>query len=314
MTGAEAVLRGALSASTWARASYTWLDTEDRDTGLPLLRRPKHRASVTVGGDLGRGASAELTGLCVGERDDVDATTYLRVTNPAYFRLDAGGHGPAALRRPRPLRPRHEPPRPRLRRGGGLPVARPPLRRRPRRRVLIRSPERRGPGASRLPALDGPEVSIYESRRPRTSAPPEERAAPAEGDEASRGRRARRRRASGRRHVPRPRDRPSARPSPGRRSLRLVRAVAIGVVGDGGLVRDDLAGRGAGADVASIVTVTLPPAGIEPFQVTVFVASGGDRRARRSRRRDEGERRRGGRRRARSRGCRAERSCRCSGG
>ncbi len=81
MTGAEATVRGTLSAATWASASYTWLDTEDRDTGLPLLRRPKNAAAVTVGGDLGRGASAELTGLYVGERDDVDATTFQRVTN-----------------------------------------------------------------------------------------------------------------------------------------------------------------------------------------------------------------------------------------
>ena len=94
MTGAEAVVRGALSASTWARAAYTWLDAEDLDTGLPLLRRPRHRASASLGGDLGRGASAELTGLFVGERDDVDATTYERVTSPAYFRVDLAATGP----------------------------------------------------------------------------------------------------------------------------------------------------------------------------------------------------------------------------
>jgi vitamin B12 transporter len=94
MTGAEAAVRGSLSASTWARAAYTWLDAEDRDTGLPLLRRPKQRASMTLGGELGHGAVAELTGLWVGERDDVDATTYLRVTNPSYVRLDAAVTGP----------------------------------------------------------------------------------------------------------------------------------------------------------------------------------------------------------------------------
>jgi vitamin B12 transporter len=97
MTGAEVVLSASLPASTWARASYTWLDAEDLDTGLPLLRRPEHRASVTVGGDLGRGASAELTGLWVGERDDVDATTYARVTSPAYLRVDAAVTGPRVL-------------------------------------------------------------------------------------------------------------------------------------------------------------------------------------------------------------------------
>lgn len=96
-TGAEAALRAALSPSSWARASYTWLDAEDRDTGLPLLRRPRHRASLTVGRELGRGASAELTGLWVGARDDVDATTYLRVTSPAYFRVDGALTAPPLL-------------------------------------------------------------------------------------------------------------------------------------------------------------------------------------------------------------------------
>ena len=88
MTGVEARLFMPLTKTAWARAAWTRLDTEDRDTGLPLLRRPKQRASLTVGEDLGRGASAEVTGLWIGERDDVDATTYLRVTSPAYFRLD----------------------------------------------------------------------------------------------------------------------------------------------------------------------------------------------------------------------------------
>jgi Outer membrane cobalamin receptor protein len=88
MTGVEARLFMPLTRTAWARAAWTRLDTEDRDTGLPLLRRPKQRASLTVGEDLGRGASAEVTGLWVGGRDDVDATTYLRVTSPAYFRLD----------------------------------------------------------------------------------------------------------------------------------------------------------------------------------------------------------------------------------
>jgi outer membrane cobalamin receptor len=49
---------------------------------------------VAFGADLGRGATAELTGLYVGERDDVDATTYQRVTSPAYFRVDLAATGP----------------------------------------------------------------------------------------------------------------------------------------------------------------------------------------------------------------------------
>lgn len=97
MSGAEAVLRGAIGPSAWARAAYTFLDTEDLDTGLPLLRRPRHRASLTVGGELGKGATAELSGLFVGERDDVDAATYARVASPSYFRLDAAVTGPRFL-------------------------------------------------------------------------------------------------------------------------------------------------------------------------------------------------------------------------
>lgn len=94
MTGVEVSARAPLGGSLQLRAAYTWLDTEDLDTGLPLLRRPAHRASVTLAGDLGRGATAEVTGLYVGERDDVDATTYLRVTSPSYFRVDLAATGP----------------------------------------------------------------------------------------------------------------------------------------------------------------------------------------------------------------------------
>lgn len=103
MTGVEAVVRGALSATAWVRAAYTWLDAEDLDTSLPLLRRPKHRASATFGAELGRGATAELTGLYVGERDDVDATTYARVTSPAYFRVDLAATGPRLFERLAPF-------------------------------------------------------------------------------------------------------------------------------------------------------------------------------------------------------------------
>ena len=89
MTGAEVVLNAPLSDVAWARATYSWLESEDRDTGLRLLRRPGHRATVTLGRELGDGGSASLTGVWVGERDDVDATTFARVTSPAYLRLDA---------------------------------------------------------------------------------------------------------------------------------------------------------------------------------------------------------------------------------
>lgn len=88
LRGVEAVLRGTLAPNVFARASYTYLDAVDRETGLPLLRRPRHRASGTVGYATKR-ANAELTGTWVGARDDVDAATFARVVDPSYFRLDA---------------------------------------------------------------------------------------------------------------------------------------------------------------------------------------------------------------------------------
>src|SRR5207244_2331264 len=86
--GVELGAFGALARHVTVRASYTWLEAIDRDTGALLLRRPRHRASATVGWDGPRGASAQLTALFVGRREDVDAVTFARVTDPSYVRLD----------------------------------------------------------------------------------------------------------------------------------------------------------------------------------------------------------------------------------
>lgn len=94
MQGLEVLLRGSFSQTFSGRVSYTYLDAEDRDTGLPLLRRPKTRVTGVIGASLGKGSSLEVTGMYVGERDDVDAVTFARVTSPSYVRFDAGITGP----------------------------------------------------------------------------------------------------------------------------------------------------------------------------------------------------------------------------
>jgi vitamin B12 transporter len=94
MQGVEAVVRGDFSKVFSGRVSYTYLDAEDRDSGLPLLRRPQNKASATVGASLSGNATFEVTGMYVGERDDVDAQTFLRVTSPSYFRTDVALTGP----------------------------------------------------------------------------------------------------------------------------------------------------------------------------------------------------------------------------
>lgn len=71
-------------------ANVTWLDTEDLDTGLPLLRRPEWSGNLIA---TARHAafSGSLVGRYVGERDDVDPVTFGRVVNPSYVRFDLAG-------------------------------------------------------------------------------------------------------------------------------------------------------------------------------------------------------------------------------
>lgn len=95
--GAEAGVRAELGRGLFTRAAYTYLDAQDRDTGLALLRRPRHRGSLAVGGTLPWGGSFELTGLLVGARDDVDAITFARVRSASYLRVDLGVTGPKLL-------------------------------------------------------------------------------------------------------------------------------------------------------------------------------------------------------------------------
>ena len=87
--GVEAVLRTAAFSGWFARASYTYLVATDLDSDQPLVRRPKHRASATVGRTYSGGASWNVTGLFVGRRADRDFQDFSRpVEDPSYFRLD----------------------------------------------------------------------------------------------------------------------------------------------------------------------------------------------------------------------------------
>lgn len=74
------------SKLAWARLNATYLDAEDRATGLPLLRRPDHSANLLLG--LTRGAWT-FTGEAryVGDRPDVDGSGD-RQTNPSYLKAD----------------------------------------------------------------------------------------------------------------------------------------------------------------------------------------------------------------------------------
>lgn len=69
------------------RWNGTYLETEDLGTGQVLLRRPRESTNLVVGYSPPNW-SASLTGLYVGDREDVDPITFQRTVNEAYFRVD----------------------------------------------------------------------------------------------------------------------------------------------------------------------------------------------------------------------------------
>ncbi|HEX4498327.1 MAG TPA: TonB-dependent receptor [Thermoanaerobaculia bacterium] len=70
-----------------AELNATFLNTEDQDTGLELLRRPKRSANLIL---TARPGAFTLNAVerYVGNRADADPITFARTTNPGYTRLD----------------------------------------------------------------------------------------------------------------------------------------------------------------------------------------------------------------------------------
>jgi vitamin B12 transporter len=88
--GVEAAVRTAVGERAFLRAAYAYLDAQDLDARTPLIRRPRHRASVTAGSGFGAGGSWSVTGFFVGARPDRDAADFNTVVeSPSYFRLDS---------------------------------------------------------------------------------------------------------------------------------------------------------------------------------------------------------------------------------
>ena len=76
-----------LDTSLWrAQAHLTWQDAKDRDSGLALLRRPQHKAGLTVDRLFAGGHWLGLELLSIGERVDVG-----RIDLPAYTLINLRG-------------------------------------------------------------------------------------------------------------------------------------------------------------------------------------------------------------------------------
>lgn len=87
------VVRGIFSA----RLNGTRLETENLDTGLPVLRRPEESANLVL---TVRPASWTFNAETryVGDRPDLDETTFTTRTNPSYLRIDLAAQWQARQR------------------------------------------------------------------------------------------------------------------------------------------------------------------------------------------------------------------------
>ena len=87
-----------------ATASYTFAEprvkrisseyTGDLKAGDPLLRRPIHSANASLTWSTTRSGALSLLGTYVGDRPDLDFSEFpsVRVTLPAYYKVDLAGH------------------------------------------------------------------------------------------------------------------------------------------------------------------------------------------------------------------------------
>ena len=88
--GVETAIRTTVAGSFFIRASYTYLDAKDLDADAPLVRRPRHRASLTAGSGFGTGGSWSATAMWVGARPDLSSADFTTpVEQPPYLRVDA---------------------------------------------------------------------------------------------------------------------------------------------------------------------------------------------------------------------------------
>lgn len=86
ISGASAELSGALGDGWQVLANVTWTDAWSRTDGARLLRVPAWSANLVLRRDLGPASALSVLASYVGERDDLDFSTFpaTRVTLPGY--------------------------------------------------------------------------------------------------------------------------------------------------------------------------------------------------------------------------------------
>lgn len=82
--GVEFAAQGRLPRGVEARVAYTYLEADNLTTGVRLLRRPRHSASIDLWHDFGGGFSAGGGATWVAQREDIHAATFARIDGADY--------------------------------------------------------------------------------------------------------------------------------------------------------------------------------------------------------------------------------------
>jgi vitamin B12 transporter len=86
--GVEVAFRQDLSAAVAVDVGYTWLYAQDLTAGTDLIRRPRHRAYLSLVLQPLAGLTVSPRATFVGERLDNSATTGEHIEDPSYVRYD----------------------------------------------------------------------------------------------------------------------------------------------------------------------------------------------------------------------------------
>jgi len=91
--GVETFIAAELGEELSARASYTYLDSEDQSTNAALLRRARHKAALDIRFDPRDRLTLTVSGVLTGVRDDNDFSTFptARITLPSYVTVNLAG-------------------------------------------------------------------------------------------------------------------------------------------------------------------------------------------------------------------------------
>jgi len=89
--GAELYLQADPADKLRIRASYTRLESKDKETGTPLLRRPKHKFTTNINFLFVERMNINLSLIHLGKREDLDFSVWpaARATLPGYSLLNA---------------------------------------------------------------------------------------------------------------------------------------------------------------------------------------------------------------------------------